>query len=87
MNAKQRRNAECLGYKNWDTATVITTSANTRKTAEFLGEKKNRAALQKMSRDDIVRTLKRNGADLRGISVQNVSTRQVKQWLKERYGD
>lgn len=85
--AKDRKNEECLGYKNWDTATVIGTAGNTRRTAQFLSQKKNREAIQKMGREDIVRTLKRNGADLRGINMQNVSTRQVKKWLKEKYGD
>lgn len=71
------------GYKNYDTFLLHMQMINNRETYDFLSAKKNRSALMKMDREGIAKVLKKNGADLDGIKVQNVSITEIKNLLKE----
>lgn len=79
-----RKNEPHQGYKNYDTFSLAMQIKNNSETYKFLSQKKNRSALMKMSRDDLAKTLKAHGADLRGIIVQNVNTQEIKKLLNEK---
>lgn len=80
-SAKNRRDRECDGYRNYDTAVVCIVVHNDRNILDYM--RKNGTRVMRMKKDEKLRLLERKSTDGFGeFSARNVSAKELNRELK-----
>ena len=81
-DAESRRNSECNGYRNWDTAATCIAVRNDKRCFDFA--QRNADRLLAMKKLDKIKLLERNSSyGFGGVSARNVDYRELNQTLRE----
>lgn len=80
-SVKDRRNRECDGYRNWDTAATCIAVRNDRGVVDYV--RKNADALLRMKKNDKLKVLERKSSyGFGGVSYRNVDYKALNSELK-----
>ena len=81
-SVKDRRNRECSGYRNWETAGTCIVLLNDKKVNDYA--KQNADKLLSMKKNDKLKLLERNSSyGFGGVSYRNVDYRELNTTLKK----